>query len=172
MCLPVLPFCRPHDLGQAQALESPLGNEYLNSTLLPILPSLSDIPSSLNGTKKDTLPPLPSQHSQDTSKPNFTLSAVPSTKRASSINPSFRHPNVGVPPAKKRLSSIGVASSHARLYKVLGDLFLLSGRSEDAQVWWVCHEIYMLSVLNSAQVHRSPAIIQAFPRCCMASRCP
>jgi hypothetical protein len=100
-----------------------------------MLPSLSDIPSPLNGTKKDTLPPLPSQHSQDISKPNFTLSAAPSTKRATSINPNFRHPNIGVPPAKRRLSSIGVASSHARLYKVLGDLFLLSGRLEDAQVW-------------------------------------
>lgn len=121
----------------AQALETPFGNEYLNSTTLPTMPFLSDIPTPLNGMKKDTLPPLPSQHSQaDTGKPSFTLSAAPSTRRTSSINPHFRHPNASVPPVRKRLSSIGVASSHARLFKVLGDLFLLAGRPDDAQVWY------------------------------------
>lgn len=138
-----------HGLKQVQALESPLGNEYLNSTILPVMPSLSDLPSPLNGTKKDTLPPLPSQHSQpDTGKPSFTLSAAPSTRRTSSINPSFRPPNLSIPSAKKRLSSIGVASSHARLFKVLGDLFLLAGRPDDAQVWYVYLEICILWVLN------------------------
>lgn len=29
-----------------------------------------------------------------------------------------------------------MASSHARLFKVLGDLFLLAGRPEDALVWY------------------------------------
>jgi trafficking protein particle complex subunit 9 len=140
-----------------QALESPLGNEYLNSTVLPAMPSLSDIPSPLNGPKKDTLPPLPSQHSQaDTGKPSFTLSAAPSTRRTSSI---IRHSNSSVQPPKRRLSSIGVASSHARLYKVLGDLFLLAGRPDDAQVWYVCHELYMPWVLNSSKVHRSHSIV-------------
>ncbi|RDB21392.1 hypothetical protein Hypma_011623 [Hypsizygus marmoreus] len=121
-----------------QALESPLGNEYLNSTLLPIIPPLSEIPSPLNGTKRDSLPPLPSINSQpDMSKSGFTLSAAPTMKRTSSTGPGFRQSNPVSQPGRKRLSSIGVASSHARLYKVLGDLFLLAGRAEDALVWYM-----------------------------------
>jgi hypothetical protein len=45
-----------------QTLESPLGNEYLNATLLPTLPSPSDLPSSLGNNKRDSLPPLPSHN--------------------------------------------------------------------------------------------------------------
>ncbi|KAG6814362.1 hypothetical protein H0H92_010948 [Tricholoma furcatifolium] len=118
------------------ALESPMGNEYLNSTLLPTIPPLSEIPEPLNGSRRDSLPPLPSHNSQpDISKGNFTLSAAP-MKRTSS-GPGFRQASLAAQPARKRLSTIGVASSHARLFKVLGDLFLLSGRPEDAVVWYL-----------------------------------
>ncbi|KAG6866933.1 hypothetical protein C0991_003849 [Blastosporella zonata] len=119
-----------------QALESPMGNEYLNSTLLPMIPPLSEIPEPLNGSRRDSLPPLPSHNSQpDISKGNFTLSAAP-MKRTSS-GPGFRQSTLAAQPARKRLSTIGVASSHARLFKVLGDLFLLAGRPEDAIVWYL-----------------------------------
>ncbi|GLB34932.1 putative transport protein Trs120 or TRAPPC9, TRAPP II complex subunit [Lyophyllum shimeji] len=119
-----------------QALESPLGNEYLNSTLLPTIPPLSEIPEPLNGPKRDLLPPLPSHNSQpDMNKANFTLSAAP-MKRTSS-GPGFRQSSSSSQPAKKRLSTIGAASSHARIFKVLGDLFLLAGRPEDALVWYL-----------------------------------
>ncbi|KAG6832127.1 hypothetical protein H0H87_002439 [Tephrocybe sp. NHM501043] len=119
-----------------QALESPMGNEYLNSTLLPTIPPLSEIPEPLNSSRRDSLPPLPSHSSQpDISKGNFTLSAAP-MKRTSS-GPGFRQSTLNSQPAKKRLSTIGVASSHARLFKVLGDLFLLAGRPEDAIVWYL-----------------------------------
>lgn len=124
---------------QVQALESPLGNEYLNSTLLPTIPNLSEIPSPLNGTKRDSLPPLPSLNSQpDISKSGFILSAAPTVKRTSSAGPGFR-PSNSLPEKvpRKRLSSIGVTSSHARLFKVLGDLFLLAGRPHDALIWYV-----------------------------------
>ncbi|KAF9464726.1 TRAPP II complex [Collybia nuda] len=118
-----------------QALESPMGNEYLNSSSMPVIPPLSEIPSPLNGMK-DSLPPLPSHHSQtDMNKSGFALSAAPNIKRTSS-GPGFRSSNLNTPLARKRLSSIGVTSSHARLFKVLGDLFLLSGRPDDAMVWY------------------------------------
>ncbi|ESK96998.1 hypercellular protein [Moniliophthora roreri MCA 2997] len=102
-------------------LESPLGNEYLNASLLPTLPSLSEVPMSL-----DQIPPLPSHSSQ----PELSKGGVstPQMKRNSSL---------GVPTvAKKRMSGIGTASSHGRLFKVMGDLFLLSGRTEDALIWY------------------------------------
>ncbi|KAK7467129.1 hypothetical protein VKT23_004188 [Stygiomarasmius scandens] len=107
-----------------ERLESPLGNEYLNASLLPTLPSLSEMPMSLDGLR-DSLPPLPSHNSQpEISKSGFT---TPAMKRNSSL---------GVPTVKKRLSGIGAASSHGRLFKVTGDLFLLSGRTEDASIWY------------------------------------
>ena len=49
----------------------------------------------------------------------------------------FRQSSLGVPPARKRQTLIGAASSHGRLFKVLGDLFILAGRTEDASVWCV-----------------------------------
>ncbi|KAJ6630827.1 TRAPP II complex [Mycena sp. CBHHK59/15] len=129
-----------HVLGEfgvlVQGLESPAGNEHLNSALMPMLPP-PDLPQPLdNGRKRDSLPPLPSQNGQsDVVKPAFNLSSAPAVKRNSSGS-VFRHSSLGVPPAKKRLSSIGVASSHGRLFKVLGDFFLLAGRTEDAAVWY------------------------------------
>jgi hypothetical protein len=92
----------------------------------------------------DSLPPLPSYNSQPelstSSRANLNLKRNSSTGPGSSLpgNASpLRQSTLGVPGAKiKRTSAIGVASSHGRLYKVLGDLFLLSGRTEDATVWY------------------------------------
>ncbi|THH16357.1 hypothetical protein EW146_g4275 [Bondarzewia mesenterica] len=49
-----------------QTLESPLGNEYLNATMFPFLPSASDMPQPLDDEPEalNTLPPLPSYNSQ------------------------------------------------------------------------------------------------------------
>ncbi|KAK0459779.1 TRAPP II complex [Desarmillaria tabescens] len=119
-----------------QALESPLGNEYLNSSLLPVLPPLSELPTPLNGNRiRDVLPPLSSHNSvPDMSKSGFTLASSPSMKRTSSAG--HRQSTLTVPASKKRLSSIGAVSSPGRLFKVLGDFFTLAGRTEDAYVWY------------------------------------
>ncbi|KAJ6547608.1 TRAPP II complex [Mycena capillaripes] len=129
-----------HVLGEfgtlVQGLESPAGNEHLNSALMPMLLP-PDLAQPLdNGRKRDSLPPLPPHHSQPEIKPAFNLSSAPTMKRNSS-GTAFRQSTLGAPPAaKKRLSSIGVASSHGRLFKVLGDFYLLAGRTEDAAVWY------------------------------------
>ncbi|KAJ7285808.1 TRAPP II complex [Mycena rebaudengoi] len=128
-----------HVLGEfgvlVQALESPAGNEHLNSALLPMLPP-PDLPQALdNSRKRDSLPPLPKHNSQPDIRPAFNLASAPNMKRNSS-GTVFRQSTLGVAPVKKRLSSIGVASSHGRLFKVLGDFFLLAGRTEDAAVWY------------------------------------
>ncbi|KAJ6496720.1 TRAPP II complex [Mycena vitilis] len=127
-----------HVLGEfgtlVQGLESPAGNEHLNSALMPMLPPHDLAQPPDNGRKRDSLPPLPS-HGQPELKPAFNLSSAP-TKRNSSGS-VFRQSTLNAPaPTKKRLSSIGVASSHGRLFKVLGDFFLLAGRTEDAAVWY------------------------------------
>ena len=106
---------------------------------MPLLPPLSDLPSPLNSlTKTESPPPLTSHSSQpDISKP-FTLNAVPALKRHSSTTATnTRQPNLAVQTQKKRLSTIGTSSSHGRLYKTLGDFFLLAGRTEDAMIWCV-----------------------------------
>lgn len=131
----------PSILSQVQALESPLGNEYLNSSLMPTLPPLSEIPSPLDATSKhDSLPPLPSHNSQpEMTRTGLTLASAPPLKRNSSSGPALRQSTLNLPVQvpKKRVSGIGVASSHGRLFKVLGDFFLLAGRTEDAVVWYV-----------------------------------
>lgn len=58
-------------------------------------------------------------------------------KRNVSSGPAFRQSSLGIQAPKKRLSTIGTSSSHGRLYKVLGDFFLLAGRIEDATIWCV-----------------------------------
>ncbi|KAG7092479.1 hypothetical protein E1B28_008831 [Marasmius oreades] len=108
-----------------QRLENPLGNEYLNASSLPTLPPLSEMPLSLDMTS-GRLPTLPSHNSHPEISRVTSLSA-PQMKRNSSL---------GVPTAKKRISGIGAASSDGRLYKVMADLFLLSGRTQDASIWY------------------------------------
>jgi hypothetical protein len=49
----------------------------------------------------------------------------------------FRQSSLGVPSVRKRQNIIGAASSHGRLFKLLGDFFILAGRTEDASVWCV-----------------------------------
>ncbi|KAF7338264.1 hypothetical protein MVEN_02051700 [Mycena venus] len=128
-----------HVLGEfgmlVAGLESPAGNEHLNSALMPMLPP-SDLAQPLdNGRKRDSLPPLPSHNSQPEMK--FNLAPASNSKRNSSSGSALRQSTLSAPPGgKKRLSSIGVASSHGRLFKVLGDFFLLAGRTEDAAVWY------------------------------------
>ncbi|KAF9533009.1 TRAPP II complex [Crepidotus variabilis] len=119
-----------------QALESPVGNEYLNASLMPLPPPLSELPSPLN--RGDSIPNISSHNSQpEVTRSSFTLGAAPTLKRMStapSTAPSRSNTlNVTVP-SKKRLSTYGTSSSHGRLYKMLGDFFLLSGRSEDALI--------------------------------------
>lgn len=60
--------------------------------------------------------------------------------QASVVGPpavQMRQSSLGLPTSRKRQSLIGAASSHGRLFKVLGDFFTLAGRTEDASVWCV-----------------------------------
>ncbi|KZT26443.1 hypothetical protein NEOLEDRAFT_1062821 [Neolentinus lepideus HHB14362 ss-1] len=129
-------------------LESPLGNEYLNSSLFPVLPPASELPEVLDHIDETKRASLPSHNSQpELSASNGTMLAKRpglSLKRTSTMGPGvspmtpgFRSASLTVqPPAKKRHSGIGAASSHGRLFKTLGDFFLLAGRIEDASVWY------------------------------------
>lgn len=128
-------------------LESPLGNEYLNSSLFPLLPPMSDLPEALDNIDDSKRASLPSYNSNpELSAANGPLKRPGglTLKRNSTMGPGstpaapgFRSASLGVQqPAKKRHSGIGAASSHGRLFKTLGDFFLLAGRIEDASVWY------------------------------------
>ncbi|KAH7926321.1 hypothetical protein BV22DRAFT_1087325 [Leucogyrophana mollusca] len=128
-------------------LETPLGNEYLNSTLFPTLPTSSQMPPPLDSDSKfDSVPHIPSHSSQPelassnlTAPSNFLLkrnsSSGPGINSSPSTNP-HRQSTLGIPPVKKRSTAVGAVSPHGRLYKVLADFFLLAGRTEDAALWY------------------------------------
>ena len=125
-----------------QTLESPLGNEYLNATLFPHLPPSSEMPRSLDDEpRRDSLPPLPSHNSQPDLNGQIRPKTPSGLKRSSTMGPNLlpgRHsslPASPAPSAKKRLTTIGAASAHGRLFKVLADFFLLAGRLEEASIW-------------------------------------
>ena len=127
-----------------QTLESPLGNEYLNATLFPHLPPSSEMPRSLDDEpRRDSLPPLPSHNSQPDLNGQIRPKTPSGLKRSSTMGPNLlpgRHsslPASPAPGAKKRLTTIGAASAHGRLFKVLADFFLLAGRLEEASIWLV-----------------------------------
>ncbi|KAI0341607.1 hypothetical protein BDW22DRAFT_1358429 [Trametopsis cervina] len=130
-----------------QALESPQGNEHLNAVLFPLLPSDSELPKALEGDGpiRSSLPPLPHQHSQPelVTPASLLRSKTPTplmVKRNSSLGPGppspYRHSSLPAQSGKKKPTTIGAVSSHGRLYKVLGDFFLLAGRTMDASVWY------------------------------------
>lgn len=130
-----------------QSLETPLGNEYLNAALFPTLPPVSEMPKPIENDMplRSSLPPLPSQHSQPELATGSSIlrAKTPTTlsvKRNSSIGPGpptspFRQQSLPAPGSKKKPLAIGAVSSHGRLFKVLGDFFLLAGRTMDAAVW-------------------------------------
>jgi hypothetical protein len=125
-------------------LESPLGNEYLNATSFPIIPSAADFPRQLVDDEPDRLSRLSSYNGQLDHSPLPTrrvTTPVLGIKRNASSGPSSpmasnRQSTLNVTMPRKRQSLIGAASSHGRLFKVLGDLFTLAGRMEDASVWY------------------------------------
>ncbi|KAI0062282.1 hypothetical protein BV25DRAFT_1945461 [Artomyces pyxidatus] len=126
-----------------QTLESPLGNEYLNASLFPFLPSSSDLPLPMVDDEPESTTPLPSYNSQPelSGAPRRGSAPMLALKRNSSTGPGTitsvpRRTTLGVANARKRQSGIGAASSHGRLFKVLGDFFILAGRTEDAAVWY------------------------------------
>jgi len=119
-------------------MESPIGNEYLNSGLMPSLPPLSELPSPLNISRSEADTGLPSHSSQpEISRPSFTLNSAPILRRnASTATNANRKSALTVQAQKKRISTIGTSSSPGRMYKILGDFFLLAGRSEEALIWY------------------------------------
>ncbi|KAI0306435.1 TRAPP II complex [Multifurca ochricompacta] len=125
-------------------LESSLGNEYLNASLFPSLPSLADFPQPLVDDEPESLLRLSSHNSQPELSPGpLRRGSTPilgmkrnASAGAGSPMASVRQNTLNVPITRKRQSLIGATSSHGRLFKVLGDFFMLAGRTEDASVWY------------------------------------
>jgi hypothetical protein len=155
---------------QVNTLESSFGNEYLNSSLFPTLPSAADFPMPLVDEEPDALSRLPSHNSQPELSAGLIrrgTSPMLGPKRnpppgAGPPMPLLRQSSLGVPPARKRQSLIGAASSHGRLFKLLGDFFILAGRTEDASVWCVYsrRSMHMQHLINIARYTEAIALFK------------
>ncbi|KAF8559602.1 hypothetical protein OG21DRAFT_1402685 [Imleria badia] len=118
-------------------LETPLGNEYLNATLFPILPAAAEMPFALDSNSHLFQTSFSAHSSQsELIVSHLSSPANNGISRNSSTAGLQRHSTLGPPPVKKRISAVGTTSSHARLYKVYGDFFLLAGRTQDAKIWY------------------------------------
>ncbi|KAG9008552.1 hypothetical protein FRB93_006471 [Tulasnella sp. JGI-2019a] len=148
MCADILGYFA----GMAQALESPASLEALNGRLFPMLAQAGET----NGT--DIMDP---QHRVSspaiiTSSSFGALSAIrepgntgsppalngagrPQVKRSSTISAlnrtSIINPRPGT--ATKRATILATSNSTGRLNKIMGDLYLLSGRTADAVQWYI-----------------------------------
>ena len=119
-----------------KTLETPSGSDALNAGLFARMPTYKASRASLDA--------LDAGRPSSVSSPLHSLSEHPSTtrqsdprlgiKRASTLGPGVLGPNNRS--SQQRQSAVSSSSgSHARLYKVLGDLFLLAGRTMDASIW-------------------------------------
>ena len=105
---------------------------------MPSLPPLSELPSPLSSLEKNQVPGS-SSAGYDSSKSTFTLSSAPALKRNSTI-PSNVRSDFGNQVSKKRVSAVGVSSSHGRLSKLYGDFYLLGGNIDKATKWFlICY---------------------------------
>lgn len=141
--------------------------------MFPILPSLSELPRPLENElpSRSSLPPLPSFNSQpELSTSGSKLRAKTPTplnlKRNSSTGHGFpispyKHTSLPTPNGKKRHNAIGATSSHGRLFKVLGDLFLLAGRTVDASIWSVSITPFWLWSMHDLSCRYTEAIATA-----------
>lgn len=124
-------------------LETLDGNECLNATLFPALPVGGDVPTGIDSRLYLSAPVSSTAHlSQSELNSNAPMSANHGMKHNSSLGPgpgpypsSSSHRLSGLHPLKTRSNAVGI-TSHARLYKVYGDFFLLAGRTQDAKIWY------------------------------------
>ncbi|OCB84083.1 hypothetical protein A7U60_g8755 [Sanghuangporus baumii] len=127
-----------------KTLETPSGSEALNAGLFARMPNYKASRASLDveetGRPSSVASPLHSL--QDRGSPSRQTDPRLNVKRASTLGPSVMGPSnralQQVSQVDKRRQSVlsTATGSHARLYKVLGDLFLLAGRTMDASIWY------------------------------------
>lgn len=125
-----------------KTLETPSGSEALNAGLFARMPNYKTSRASIDveefGRPSSVASPLHSLPGR--SSPTGRADPRLNVKRASTLGPGIiGSSNRGLQVShldKKRQSALsGGSGSHARLYKVLGDLFLLAGRIMDASIW-------------------------------------
>ena len=132
-------------------LETVPGSQALNSGLLASVPNF--VAARRVAEASNDQPHIISQHSFPNSATNLSspldVSRLP-LKRSSTgpaVNSANSRSSLGAATAKKRQSTLPATTTHARLYKVLGDLFLLSGRMMDATVWYVAQRLLLSNAL-------------------------
>lgn len=127
-----------------KTLETPAGSELLMRGLFGSLTTYNASRLSSDGDENYRAPHIGlAQHSQPDISGSVTSarsSDLPklSIKRASTMPPgssTSRNSTLLITSVKKRQSAVAAVNSHAKLYKMLGDLFLMAGRTMDSSIW-------------------------------------
>lgn len=127
---------------QASAYESEHGSRTLSRSLFPRNSNLSSgLEDSRSSTPID--PSLNRAFSPIGSRTSVVGSQVPSPDIATS-RPSVERRTSTRITSPRGIRSSGMPNnyslqSHARLYRLLGDLYLMSGRYSDASIWYATH---------------------------------
>ncbi|KAG8861203.1 hypothetical protein FRB96_003153 [Tulasnella sp. 330] len=138
--------------GMAQALESPASLEALNNRMFPVLAQSSvangtDIFDPRNRSSSPAISATSSfsalsslrESSNMGSPPSLNGAIWPTPKRSSTVGQLNRVSMINSRPgtATKKTVSTGPSSSTGRLSKIMGDLYLLAGRTADAVQWYI-----------------------------------
>ncbi|KAF8590613.1 hypothetical protein K439DRAFT_1382134 [Ramaria rubella] len=130
----------------ARTVESPIGMETLNNNVFPAITSLSDQRNSYESPtlSRNSLPSnLSASGNSNQKETGISRSTTPVNKRTIALDtsrPGLTPRNASLaatvtPKSTRRQSGIGIPLT-GRLFKLLGDLFLLAGRTSDACVWY------------------------------------
>jgi trafficking protein particle complex subunit 9 len=140
--LTVLTFCLI--LFQARTIESTTGMESLNTNLFPSVTSFSDQRKSYESptSSSHSLPPTPTTISNNShTDMGHHRSSTPAGRRSSTFDPTrpnvpTRHVSLAATVTSKSVRQSGLTvPPTGRLFKFLGDLYLLAGRCSDAGIW-------------------------------------
>jgi len=121
----------------ATVLESEHGNAALNASLFPLGANFSlnshaqTISPQSEVDLARTMSPINYRSGNVSSQSTIAETASPlviGDRRGSSVRLKS--------PDKKRSSGVSAVHTHARLYRLLGDLYLMSGRVTDATIWY------------------------------------
>ncbi|KAG8877259.1 hypothetical protein FRB97_003560 [Tulasnella sp. 331] len=147
--------------GMAQALESPASLEALNNRMFPVLAQSSvangtDIFDPRNRSSSPAISATSSfsalsslrESSNMGSPPSLNGAIWPTPKRSSTVGQLNRVSMINSRPgtATKKTVSTGPSSSTGRLSKIMGDLYLLAGRTADAVQCVLRHTNFLMAI--------------------------
>ena len=126
---------------KVKTLETPSGSEALSTGIFARFPNYKATRASIDAQDagRPSSVAMPFRSGAENGGTIRQVDPRLGLKRASTLGPGVigsGNRNSQQTLSSKRQSGIGTSTpNHARLYKVLGDLFLLAGRTMDASIW-------------------------------------